>query len=70
MTDVNILDDYTPKKGLAQQFNKSERTLDRWDVLRIGPPRTMIGSAVYYYNPSTRAWLRAQERKQPRRARA
>ena len=70
MTTTEILDEYIAKKDLARQLKKSERTLDRWDALRIGPPRTLIGQSVFYYIPDVRAWLAAQREDRPQRRRA
>jgi hypothetical protein len=70
MTDINVLDDYLSKSDTAVQLGVTERTLDRWDRLRSGPPRTKMGQAVLYRVDALRAWLKAQEREQPERTRA
>jgi hypothetical protein len=57
-----ILEDYQTKKELAVEINKTPRTLDRWDRLGIGPPRTIVGRTVLYRRSSTEKWLAAQER--------
>jgi hypothetical protein len=57
-----ILEDYQTKKELADEIDKTPRTLDRWDRLGIGPPRTVIGRTVLYRRTSTQKWLAAQER--------
>jgi hypothetical protein len=56
-----ILEDYQTKSEFAAEMNKTERTLDRWDRLGIGPPRTIIGRTVLYRRTSTQKWLAAQE---------
>jgi hypothetical protein len=57
-----ILEDYQTKNELAAEINKTQRTLDRWEALGIGPPRTIIGRTVLYRRTSTQKWLAAQER--------
>jgi hypothetical protein len=69
MTDINVLDDYLSKSDTAVQLGVTERTLDRWDRLRSGPPRTKMGQAVLYRVDALRTWLKAQEREQPERRR-
>ncbi len=46
MATKDVLDGFLTKADLAQQFGKSERTLDRWAALRTGPPRTVIGQTT------------------------
>jgi hypothetical protein len=62
-----LLKDYLLKVELAAQLKRSTRTLDRWDELRQGPPRTLLGREIYYRRDSVEAWLRSRE--QRRRAR-
>jgi hypothetical protein len=50
------------KKQLAAELERNERTLDRWDVLGMGPPRTVVGRTIYYRRTSVQKWLAAQER--------
>ena len=69
MSETNLLEDYLTKTAAAKALKKSERTMDRWARLRIGPPRTMIGSTVFYRISALIAWLKAQERVQPRQIR-
>ena len=49
------------KVDAAQELHVTDRTLDRWHKLRIGPPRTMLGRKVYYRLGSLRDWVRDQE---------
>jgi hypothetical protein len=56
-----ILGDFVTREGLAEQIDKNPRTLDRWDALGIGPPRTRIGRTVLYRRTSVEKWLVAQE---------
>jgi DNA-binding transcriptional MerR regulator len=61
MSAEPILSELVEKKELAAEFGNSPRTLDRWDALGIGPPRTRIGRKVYYRRSSALRWLLAQE---------
>ena len=65
---TGLLDDYFTPDALAAELDKSPRTIARWDRLRIGPPRTMIGKKVFYRREAVRQWLLAQEREQVRAA--
>ena len=67
MATKDVLDGYLTKADLAQQFGKSERTLDRWAALRTGPPRTVIGQTTLYDIEGVRAWLRDQRENRPQR---
>ena len=51
---------FTPRAELAKQIGRSERTLARWERLRIGPPVTRIGRLILYDDEEFRAWLKAQ----------
>jgi hypothetical protein len=57
-----ILSEFLTKKELAAEFERNQRTLDRWDVLGFGPPRTHVGRKVLYRRASVQKWLAAQER--------
>jgi hypothetical protein len=56
-----ILAEFLTKEELAAELGLNERTLDRWDVLGIGPPRTHVGRKVLYRRASVQKWLTAQE---------
>jgi len=58
-----VLDGYVTRRGLADEFGVSLRTVDRWEALRIGPARTTIGKQVLYRVESVRDWLKARERR-------
>jgi hypothetical protein len=64
-----ILDDYLSRPKMAEQLGKSERTLERWESLRIGPPVTRIGRELFYNIESAREWLRSREQRMPRERR-
>lgn len=56
-----ILSEFLTKEELAAELGRNPRTLDRWDMLRTGPPRTHVGRQVFYRRESVRKWLVAQE---------
>ena len=57
-----VLEGFLRREQLAQQFGLSPRTIDRWEALRIGPPRVCVGRTVLYQIKSVREWLANQER--------
>ena len=56
-----ILSEFLTKEELAAELRRNPRTLDRWAVLGIGPPRTRVGRHVLYRRASVQRWLLAQE---------
>jgi hypothetical protein len=60
---------YLSKKQLATHLHKAERTLDRWHVLRIGPPRITVGRMILYRIEAIESWLRSREERPCRTAR-
>jgi hypothetical protein len=56
-----ILSEFLTKEELASELGRNARTLDRWDVFGIGPPRTYLGRKVLYKRGSVQRWLAAQE---------
>jgi hypothetical protein len=66
MSDGGVLADYLTEGELAKQLKKDVRTLQRWRVLRKGPPVTPIGRDIYYRKSAVRDWLQARETKMPR----
>jgi hypothetical protein len=57
-----VLSDFLTKEELAAELRRNPRTLDRWDALGMGPPRTHVGRKVLYRRASVQQWLCAQER--------
>jgi predicted DNA-binding transcriptional regulator AlpA len=57
-----LLDGYLRREELAKQFGLSPRTIDRWEALRIGPPRVSIGRTILYNIQSVREWLLSRQR--------
>jgi len=58
---VPILAEFMTIEELAAELGRNKRTLDRWDALGIGPPRTRVGRTVLYRRSSVQKWLAAQE---------
>jgi hypothetical protein len=56
-----FLADYSREEEQAEKLGVSYKTLRNWRRDGIGPPFTFIAGRVYYYDPSTVKWLRAQE---------
>jgi hypothetical protein len=56
-----ILSQFFTKEELAAELGRNMRTLDRWEVLGMGPPRTFVGRKILYRRNSVQRWLAAQE---------
>jgi predicted DNA-binding transcriptional regulator AlpA len=56
-----VLEGYLRREELAQQLRISPRTIDRWEALRIGPPRVCVGRTILYQTQSVREWLNSRE---------
>lgn len=56
-TRTQILEGYLRPKDMAKQIGISTRTLARWQVRRIGPPRIVVGRQIFYRLASVYAWL-------------
>lgn len=52
-----ILAEFLTLEALASELQRDKRTLDRWNVLGIGPPRTRVGRRVLYRRASVQKWL-------------
>lgn len=52
-----LLADYLTREETAQELHVAVRTLERWRVLRIGPPQVRIGARIYYHRTKVAAWL-------------
>jgi hypothetical protein len=64
--DRPILDELVPINELAIELKLNRRTLDRWEKVGTGPPRTMVGRRIFYRRESVRKWLTEQERRSKR----
>ena len=60
--EVTVLDGFLTEAQLAKQLRRTQRTLQRWHVSRIGPPRIELGRLILYSAASVRAWIQSQER--------
>ncbi len=60
-TSEPILSEFLTTEELAAELRRNKRTLDRWEALGIGPPRTFIGRTILYRRASVQKWLAAQE---------
>jgi hypothetical protein len=56
-----LLSEYFTQAEAATELKVSERTLDRWQRLRAGPPITRLGRRILYRRSSLQAWLLARE---------
>jgi Helix-turn-helix domain len=56
-----VLSDYFTQKEAAAELKVTERTLDRWQRLREGPPITKLGRRILYRRSGLQAWLLARE---------
>lgn len=59
-SDSPLLAGYMTRDELAQELRVTTRTLDKWAVLRKGPPKVQIGARCYYRRRDVLAWLDAQ----------
>jgi hypothetical protein len=60
----NFFADLLTRDQLAPQLQTTVRSLDRWESLKIGPPRIILGGSVLYRVAAVREWLLKRE-KQP-----
>jgi hypothetical protein len=65
----NFFADLLTREQLAPQLQTTVRSLDRWESLKIGPPRIILGGSVLYRVGAVREWLlkREQQPLSPRR---
>jgi hypothetical protein len=61
-TDRALLgDEFLTPQALAKELRVSTRTIARWHVERIAPPRICVGRSVFYKRSSVRTWLESRE---------
>lgn len=60
-THFRLIDELVDRITAAQMLGVSPRTLDRWHLLRIGPPRITLGRQVRYRVSALEAWILKQE---------
>jgi hypothetical protein len=58
-----ILSEFLTKEELATELRRNPRTLDRWEALGMGPPRTHVGRQVLYRRASVEKWLASREQR-------
>ena len=58
---IPVLRGFLRREELAHQLGLSPRTIDRWEALRIGPPRVAVGRTILYNIESVQQWLRSRE---------
>lgn len=55
-----VLDGYLRLEDLAKEIGISPRTLSRWQLQRIGPPRVKVGKQIFYKVAAVQAWLESR----------
>jgi hypothetical protein len=60
-SQAEVTAQFFTKEELAGELGRNMRTLDRWEALGIGPPRTLVGRKILYRRTSVQRWLAAQE---------
>jgi hypothetical protein len=58
-----FMSEFMDEDALANRLGVTSRTLRRWHVMRVGPPRTTIGRKILYRVDSVMTWLVAREEK-------
>ena len=69
-TKTQLLEGYLRPEEMAKQIGVSPRTLSRWQVRRIGPPRIKIGKTIFYRTSAVLAWLESREKIAPASSRS
>lgn len=59
----NPLSNYFTREELAEALGRTTKTLDRWDLNGLGPPRVQLGRLVFYHKKTVEKWLREREGK-------
>jgi predicted DNA-binding transcriptional regulator AlpA len=60
-----VFDELVDRDATAHLLEVSPRTLDRWHLLREGPPRIRYGRMVRYRLSAIEDWLSAHETSSP-----
>lgn len=61
--------EFLSPEALARELGVSPRTLARWHVERVAPPRIVIGRTVMYRREAVRQWLLDREEQPARKGR-
>lgn len=56
-----ITNDHLRLSQVAEMLNVSNRTLNRWHALRLGPSRVKVGRTILYRKKAIEQWLAANE---------
>ena len=65
---TRAIDELVDRPAAAKMLGISARTLDRWHLLRQGPPRVRLGGLVRYRVAAIDEWVRSRELREPRGA--
>lgn len=65
---ANPFDEYISSEDFCSGLDITKRTEQRWQVLRIGPPQTVIGRKVFYHKKSLAEWMKQRECRSARSA--
>jgi hypothetical protein len=58
----HALTGYQSDDELAEELDRSPRTLARWRAARTGPPYVVIGRRIFYRRAAVAEWLLKRER--------
>jgi Helix-turn-helix domain len=58
---TGALDDLVDRNAAARLLGVAPRTLDRWHIQHIGPPRIQLGRKIRYRRRSLEQWVCSQE---------
>jgi hypothetical protein len=61
-TQSDVLSDLIDRETAAHLLGVAPRTLDRWHLQHVGPPRLQIGRKVRYLRTSLDVWVRGLEK--------
>ena len=64
-----LMDGFISRQDLCLAIGISERSLQRYDQIRSGPPKITIGNATWYRVTAVREWLTGRETGGPVRRR-
>lgn len=65
--ESQLLQSFLTTEQLAQELGVTTRTLYRWHLQRIGPPRIEVGRTILFSRASVEEWLKSRELKLSRR---
>ena len=58
---TDVISDLIDREDAARLLGVAARTLDRWHIERVGPPRVQLGRKVRYRRSSLESWVRSRE---------